>query len=96
MAGRAMTRVTANMLRRQIVDIEVDIGCMRADYVRIGERSDWQDVSLDARYEDIRFWEDRVGKVRRELRRLEAREAALADEANERDTGHTDPPRPAA
>lgn len=93
MAGQANTRVTATMLRRQIVDIEVDIESMRAEYVRIGERSDWQDVSLDARYEDICFWEDRVGKLRRELRRMEALTVARAEE---QDTENTDPPRPAA
>lgn len=60
----------AEKIRRQIVDIEADIESMRSAYQRMGERSAWKHPSLPARYQDLRFWEDRVAALRRERKKL--------------------------
>lgn len=85
----------ARQIRCQIVDIEVEIECMRADYVRVGERSDWGDPSLDARYEDICHYEDVVAKLRGKLERL-AQAAARWEEHEEQQAGAETTPQTAA
>lgn len=87
----------ARRLRRQIVDTQEDIGDMQATYVRIGERSGWDDPRLEALDRDIQRFEGKVATWRRELRAL-AQDARRAPQA-----GHTAPaesewdePHPAA
>lgn len=58
-------------LRRHIYDENQQIESMRADWTRIYERSDGEDLSLDARYEDICAAEDRVKRLRWQLRMVE-------------------------
>ncbi len=61
-------RTKMMQIRRQIFDINEQIASMRADFNRIGEASNWNDPSLEAREADIAFWEDRVKRLRWQLR----------------------------
>lgn len=58
-------------LRRRIYDENQQIENMRADWTRIFERSDGEDISLDARYDDICAAEDRVKRLRWQVRMVE-------------------------
>ena len=64
------TAARARHLRRQIVDTQEDIDDMQATYVRLGERSGWDDSRLEALERDIQRFEGRVAALRQELRRL--------------------------
>ena len=86
------TAARARHLRRQIVDTQEDIGDMRATYVRIGERSGWDDPRLEALDRDIQRFEGKVATWRRELRDL-AQDARRAPRPAE---SEWDEPHPAA
>ena len=84
------TRITAleverraRRIRRQIVDTQEDIDDMQATYVRLGERSGWDDSRLEALERDIQRFEGRVAALRQELRRLTQDVWAPEQEADE-------------
>lgn len=79
----------ARRIRRQIVDTQDDISSMRATYVRIGERSGWDDARLEAIDRDIKRFEGKVAALRRALRRpAQDVWAAMEPAENESDEPH--------